>query len=109
MGRWGPLLTAVGSGCFKWAAATSSATQCYRCVAALPDHLAALSDGLPPPCRACSTQVGPYFPTGLRPISLFVDQSHTRAWPGGVGDVKVGGNYSPTILPQVGCRFELLS
>ncbi|GAB4819863.1 hypothetical protein N2152v2_006909 [Parachlorella kessleri] len=45
--------------------------------------------------------VGPYFPTGLRPISLFVDELHRRAWPGGVGDVKVGGNYAPTIQPQV--------
>ena len=104
--------------------------------------------------------VGPYFPTGMRPVSLFVDevgvlkrgrgrrpharavwargwgagrlrrrgrpagllqaapppatchrrhrrrpglprpQVHARAWPGGVGDCKVGGNYAPTILPQ---------
>jgi branched-chain amino acid aminotransferase len=45
--------------------------------------------------------VGPYFPTGLKPISLFVDEHHRRAWPGGVGDYKVGGNYAPTIQPQV--------
>lgn len=45
--------------------------------------------------------VGPYFPTGLKPISLFVDETHPRAWPGGVGDVKVGGNYAATISPQV--------
>ncbi|KAI3434631.1 hypothetical protein D9Q98_002698 [Chlorella vulgaris] len=45
--------------------------------------------------------VGPYFPTGLKPIALFVDELHRRAWPGGVGDVKVGGNYAPTIHPQV--------
>ncbi|EFN57110.1 hypothetical protein CHLNCDRAFT_57448 [Chlorella variabilis] len=45
--------------------------------------------------------VGPYFPTGLKPISLFVDELNRRAWPGGVGDCKVGGNYAPTIQPQV--------
>lgn len=45
--------------------------------------------------------VGPYFPTGLKPISLFVDEHHRRAWPGGAGDCKVGGNYAPTIHPQV--------
>jgi branched-chain amino acid aminotransferase len=45
--------------------------------------------------------VGPYFPSGLKPIALFVDEVHCRAWPGGVGDVKVGGNYAPTIRPQV--------
>ena len=45
--------------------------------------------------------MGPYFPSGLKPIALFVDEHHRRAWPGGVGDCKVGGNYAPTIRPQV--------
>jgi branched-chain amino acid aminotransferase len=45
--------------------------------------------------------VGPYFPSGLRPISLFVEERATRAWPGGVGQFKIGGNYAPTIQPQV--------
>ncbi|KAL4419522.1 hypothetical protein ABPG77_005753 [Micractinium sp. CCAP 211/92] len=45
--------------------------------------------------------VGPYFPTGLQPVSLFVDEHNRRAWPGGAGDCKIGGNYAPTIMPQV--------
>ena len=45
--------------------------------------------------------VGPYFPSGLRPISLFVEERAARAWPGGVGQYKIGGNYAPTIQPQV--------
>ncbi|GJP57059.1 hypothetical protein CLOM_g16096 [Closterium sp. NIES-68] len=45
--------------------------------------------------------VGPYFPSGLKPIRLLVDSQHVRAYPGGVGDKKVAGNYAPTILPQV--------
>ena len=45
--------------------------------------------------------VGPYFPSGMQPISLFVEERATRAWPGGVGEFKVGGNYAPTIQPQV--------
>ena len=44
--------------------------------------------------------VGPYFPTGLKPVSLFLDESNVRAWPGGVGNNKVGTNYAPTIGPQ---------
>ena len=44
--------------------------------------------------------VGPYFPTGLKPISLFIDEHNVRAWPGGVGNNKVGTNYAPTIGPQ---------
>lgn len=45
--------------------------------------------------------VGPYFPSGLKPITLFIDERNVRAWPGGVGEFKIGGNYAPTILPQV--------
>lgn len=53
--------------------------------------------------------VGPYFPTGLKPVTLFVDELRARAWPGGVGDVKAGGNYAPTILPMAsapGCSAQ---
>ena len=38
---------------------------------------------------------------GLTPIKLFLDERHVRAWPGGVGDCKVGSNYAPTIHPQI--------
>ncbi|KAJ7557665.1 hypothetical protein O6H91_04G004900 [Diphasiastrum complanatum] len=44
--------------------------------------------------------VGPYFPSGLKPIRLLVDTKHARAFPGGVGNNKVGGNYAPTLVPQ---------
>lgn len=44
--------------------------------------------------------VGPYYAEGFRPISLFADTKHVRAWPGGVGHAKVGGNYAPTIQPM---------
>lgn len=44
--------------------------------------------------------VGPYFKTGLKPVSLFLDEEHVRAWPGGVGQYKIGGNYAPTLLPM---------
>lgn len=45
--------------------------------------------------------VGPYFPSGLKPVKLFVDTENVRAFPGGVGDKKIGGNYAPTLLPQL--------
>lgn len=42
--------------------------------------------------------VGPYYSSGKsKPVTLLADQENVRAWPGGVGDVKVGGNYAPTI------------
>ena len=42
--------------------------------------------------------VGPYYPRGFVPLKLFCDRSVIRAWPGGFGDKKVGGNYAPTLL-----------
>lgn len=45
--------------------------------------------------------VGPYYPTGFKPIKLLADDLNVRAWPGGCGASKVGGNYAPTIKPAV--------
>lgn len=36
----------------------------------------------------------------MKAISLEACSSPVRAWPGGVGDNKVGGNYAPTIVAQ---------
>lgn len=45
--------------------------------------------------------VGPYFPTGgFNPVSLLADPQYVRAWIGGVGNSKLGGNYGPTIMVQ---------
>ena len=45
--------------------------------------------------------VGPYYSEGFKPVSLFADSSNVRAWLGGTGSYKVGGNYAPTIQPQL--------
>ena len=45
--------------------------------------------------------VGPYYPSGFAPIKLLADDKYVRAWPGGTGNTKVGGNYGPTIKPQM--------
>lgn len=44
--------------------------------------------------------VGPYFATGVKPVSLLADPKFIRAWPGGCGDKKMGSNYGPTIAVQ---------
>ncbi|XP_055009113.1 branched-chain-amino-acid aminotransferase, mitochondrial [Boleophthalmus pectinirostris] len=45
--------------------------------------------------------VGPYFSTGsFNPVSLLADPAFVRAWRGGVGAYKMGGNYGPTIAVQ---------
>ena len=46
-----------------------------------------------------ASPVGPYFPDGFKPITVVADTVNVRAWPGGAGDTKIGGNYAPTIKP----------
>lgn len=45
--------------------------------------------------------VGPYYPTGFRAVSLEATDYAIRAWPGGVGDKKLGANYAPSVVPQL--------
>mmetsp|Transcript_37333 Transcript_37333/g.71564 ORF Transcript_37333/g.71564 Transcript_37333/m.71564 type:complete len:372 (+) Transcript_37333:69-1184(+) len=56
--------------------------------------------------------VGPYFKSGFVPIKLHVDDYYIRAWPGGTGNVKFGGNYAPTVASikkaaEEGCSQSL--
>ncbi|ELW47158.1 Branched-chain-amino-acid aminotransferase, mitochondrial [Tupaia chinensis] len=45
--------------------------------------------------------VGSYFPgDSVTPVSLLADPAFIRAWVGGVGNYKLGGNYGPTVLVQ---------
>lgn len=61
--------------------------------------------GVGPPGSALlyviASPVGPYFPTGFKAISLEATDYAVRAWPGGVGDKKLGANYAPCIVPQL--------
>lgn len=94
----------------------------------VPHPTSSPSSGLPPPpppkaglgvgaasealmmILCCPT--GAYYSTGFRPVSLLADNSFVRAWPGGMGDTKCGGNYAPTMKPQAyaaeqGCQQVL--
>jgi branched-chain amino acid aminotransferase len=44
--------------------------------------------------------VGPYYPKGFKPVSLYGTTEFVRAAPGGTGAFKLGVNYAPGILPQ---------
>ncbi|KAK2626193.1 hypothetical protein QTJ16_004455 [Diplocarpon rosae] len=61
--------------------------------------------GVGPPGSALlyviASPVGPYYPTGFKAISLEATDYAVRAWPGGVGDKKLGANYAPCIVPQI--------
>lgn len=50
---------------------------------------------------------GPYFASGFKPVKLYADTVNVRAWPGGVGNSKLGGNYGPTIAPATKAMEEL--
>jgi len=46
--------------------------------------------------------LAPYDAAGFdKPISLLADPQNIRAWPGGSGDMKFGGNYGRTVPAQV--------
>jgi len=45
--------------------------------------------------------VGPYYPTGFKPVSLYADPTYVRSSIGGVGSYKMGANYGPTIYVQL--------
>jgi branched-chain amino acid aminotransferase len=47
-----------------------------------------------------TSPVGPYYKSGFNPVRLTADSDFVRAWPGGTGSAKVGGNYASTMLPQ---------
>jgi len=45
----------------------------------------------------CLCPAGPYLAKGFVPFKLHCDTSTVRAWPGGWGDKKLGGNYAPVM------------
>ncbi|CUS24921.1 LAQU0S22e00144g1_1 [Lachancea quebecensis] len=47
-----------------------------------------------------TSPVGPYYKTGFKAVRLEATDYATRAWPGGVGDKKLGANYAPCALPH---------
>ncbi|GAK13186.1 branched-chain amino acid aminotransferase [Geomicrobium sp. JCM 19039] len=44
--------------------------------------------------------VGSYYPEGMNPVSIFVEDHYTRAAPGGTGSAKTAGNYSAAYKAQ---------
>lgn len=44
--------------------------------------------------------VGAYYPEGLNPVRIFVEEEFVRAVKGGTGQVKCGGNYAASLAAQ---------
>jgi branched-chain amino acid aminotransferase len=43
---------------------------------------------------------GPYFPHGVKPVTVWLSEDFSRAAPGGTGEAKTGGNYAGGLLAQ---------
>jgi branched-chain amino acid aminotransferase len=61
--------------------------------------------GVSEPSREClfvliASPAGPYFASGVRPVSVWVAESYSRAAPGGTGAAKTGGNYAAGFAGQ---------
>ena len=46
--------------------------------------------------------VGAYYPEGLNPVKIYVEDKYVRAVRGGMGYTKTGGNYAASLKAQVG-------
>ncbi|MCL2089283.1 MAG: branched-chain amino acid aminotransferase [Oscillospiraceae bacterium] len=44
--------------------------------------------------------VGSYYPEGINPVKIYVEDNYVRAVPGGTGFAKAGGNYAGSLLAQ---------
>jgi branched-chain amino acid aminotransferase len=47
-----------------------------------------------------ASPVGSYFSGGVKPVSVWVSPTYTRAAPGGTGAAKCGGNYAASLIAQ---------
>lgn len=43
--------------------------------------------------------VGAYYPEGMNPVKILVEEKYVRAVEGGVGEAKTAGNYAASLLP----------
>ena len=47
-----------------------------------------------------ASPAGPYFASGVKPVSIWISTIYSRAAPGGTGAAKCGGNYAASLLAQ---------
>ncbi len=47
-----------------------------------------------------ASPAGPYFPQGVKPVSVWLCEDYVRAAPGGTGEVKCAGNYAASLVAQ---------
>lgn len=50
--------------------------------------------------------VGAYYPEGLNPVKIWIEDEYVRAVKGGIGEAKAGGNYVASLKAQVKAHKE---
>ena len=50
--------------------------------------------------------VGAYYPEGLNPVKIWIEDEYVRAVKGGIGEAKTGGNYVASLKAQVKAHEE---
>ncbi|HIU67675.1 MAG TPA: branched-chain amino acid aminotransferase, partial [Candidatus Caccomorpha excrementavium] len=50
--------------------------------------------------------VGAYYPEGLNPVKIWIEDEYVRAVRGGIGEAKTGGNYVASLRSQVKAHDE---
>lgn len=50
--------------------------------------------------------VGPYYPEGLNPVKIWIEDEYVRAIRGGIGEAKTGGNYVASMAAQLKAHEE---
>ena len=50
--------------------------------------------------------VGAYYPEGLNPVKIWIEDEYVRAVRGGIGEAKTGGNYVASLAAQVKAHEE---
>lgn len=53
-----------------------------------------------------ASPAGPYFPQGIKPVSVWLSTEYTRAAPGGTGEAKCAGNYAASLAAQAQATAE---
>jgi branched-chain amino acid aminotransferase len=50
--------------------------------------------------------VGPYYPEGLNPVKIWIEEEYVRAVRGGLGEAKAGANYVASLKAQIKAKEE---
>lgn len=53
-----------------------------------------------------ASPVGAYYPEGLNPVKIWIEDEYVRAVRGGIGEAKAGGNYVASMASQVKAHEE---